>query len=209
VQQFPATNSFADASEALTTLLYGEHNHQTVVVDSASALEPLIWTDVCECKKVQTIEEVGGGYGKGYTEALYRWRYLTQQLDLLRTHKQMASIIIGHVTVKRFDDPQGASYDQYQFDVHAKAAAMLYRWADVILFANTKVIVKTEDVGFKKEHKIGVDLTGGTRFLYTQKSPSHPGGGRGVYGRLPYELPLSWQAFRDAVGQVMNPEVAA
>jgi hypothetical protein len=111
----------------------------------------------------------------------------------------MASIVIGHVKVKRFDDPAGPSYDQYQFDLNDRAANLLYRWADVILFANTKVIVKTEDAGFGKEKGRGIDITGGARFLYTQKRPSHPGGGRGVFGQLPYELPLSWSNLMDAV----------
>ena len=127
------------------------------------------------------------------------WREITEALDALRNHRNMAIIIVGHVLVKRFDDPAGDSYDQYQFDMHAKAANLLYRWADVILFCNTKVVVKTEDVGFGKTKSRGLDNTGGARFLYTQKRPAHPGGGRGPYGRLPYELPLSWASFSDAV----------
>jgi len=37
--------------------------------------------------------------------------------------------------------------------------------------------------------------------LFTQKRPGHPGGGRGVYGRLPYKLPLSWEAFTNAASE--------
>jgi hypothetical protein len=181
--------------------LYSEQNsYGTVVIDSASALEPLVWADVCQRNgNVDSIEKVNGGYGKGYIESVSAWRLLTEALDALRAELNMASILIGHVKVKRFDDPTGDSYDQYQFDINAQAANLLYRWADVILFANTKVIVKKEDVGFNKEKHRGIDITGGARFLYTQKSPAHPGGGRGVYGQLPYELPLSWANFMDAV----------
>ncbi len=215
VPQFPAAGTFAQVKEAVSSLYEGGHDFQTVVIDSASALEPLIWNCVinrCGGKDgapTDSIEKVLGGYAKGYTEALNEWTYLTSGLDALRTQHNMASIIIGHVKVKRFDDPNGDSYDQYQFDVNQKASNLLIRWADVIFFANTKVVVKKEDVGFNKEKNRGMDLTGGARFLYTQKRPSHPGGGRGVYGRLPYELPLSWQAFRDAVGQQMAAETAA
>jgi len=111
--------------------------------------------------------------------------------------KGISVILIGHVKVKRFDDPLGASFDQYQFDLHERIQLALQRWADSILFANTETIVKTEEVGFNKEKKTGKDLTG-ARFLFTQKRPGHPGGGRGVYGRLPYKLPLDWAAFTNA-----------
>ena len=205
VPQFPTCNVFDDVLQCVYTLYREEHNYGTVVIDSVSALEALIWTETC-CKNgnAKSIEKVGGGYAKGYIEALSEWREITEALDMLRRDKNMASILIGHVKVKRFDDPTGPSYDQYQFDLHDKAANLLYRWADVILFCNTKVIVKTQDVGFNKETSRGIDITGGQRFLYTQKRPAHPGGGRGVYGQLLYELPLSWAAFQSAISTALQ-----
>jgi hypothetical protein len=200
VAQFPTCISLGNVLECLYSLYAETHEHGTVVVDSASALEPLIWQDVCQRNdNAESIEKACGGYGKGYGEALNTWRKITEALDALRNERNMASIIIGHVKVKRFDDPTGSSYDQYQFDINDKAANLLYRWADVILFCNTKVVVKTEKVGFNKEKHQGIDITQGARFLYTQKRPAHPGGGRGVYGRLPYELPLAWPNFTDAI----------
>lgn len=197
---FPTSNTYGETIEWLEALHTQPHNHGVVAIDSASAFEPMIHRLVCsENGNVDSIEKVGGGYGKGYTMSLKYWRFLTEWLDALRTDRNMASIIVGHVKVKRFDDPAGGSYDQYQFDIHDKAANLLYRWADVILFANTKVVVKKEDVGFNKSHNTGMDLTGGARFLYTQKRPAHPGGGRGIFGRLPYELPLDYLAFEAAV----------
>ena len=204
VKQFPTCNAFNDVMSCFSTLYAEQHDYGTCVLDSSSALEPVIWTATCEVNgNAESIEKVGGGYGKGYTEALKQWRLLTEAMDALRAEKNMAFILIGHVKVKRFDDPAGDSYDQYQWDLNDKAANLLYRWADVILFTNTKVVVKKEDTGFKKTKNRGVDAFQGQRFLFTQKTPAHPGGGRGVYGRLPYELPLNWQSFRDAVAAAM------
>jgi len=111
----------------------------------------------------------------------------------------MASILIGHVKVKAFNDPTGDSYDRYWFDCNDKAVNMLFRWADSILFCNTKTHVKKEDTGFGKTKKKAVDVGNGQRFLYTQQRPAHPGGGRGAYGKIPYELPLDWNTFVQAV----------
>ncbi len=208
VARFPTANTFTDVIGCLGALLHEEHQYQTVVIDSSSALEPLIWADVCQSAGVESIEKVGGGYGKGYTEALTQWRLLTDWLDALRAQKGMASILIGHVKVRPFNDPTQDSYDTYTWDINDKASAMLIRWADSILFANGKATVTKEDRGFGKTKARAIDTAAGDRFLYTQKRPAHPGGGRGVYGHLPYELPLNWQAFQDAVAQQINPQPA-
>jgi len=199
VGKFPPCQSYNEIMECIGVLYEDDHEYGTVVLDSASAMEPLVWDAVCQAHNVDSIEKVMDGYGKGYTEATHHWRSVLNGLDALREHKGMASIIIGHVKVKRFDDPTTESFDQYQFDIHSSSANLMFRWADVILFANTKVVVKKEDAGFNKKVKRGKDITNGQRFLFTQKRPAHPGGGRGVYGQLPYELPLDWAAFEAAI----------
>ena len=65
--------------------------------------------------------------------------------------------------------------------------------------------IRKEELGFK-EKKRGIDTTGGQRFLFTQKRPAHPGGGRGIYGRLPYELPLDWSIFEKAIADAMQTQ---
>lgn len=201
-------NNLTDVFGWLNTFITTEHNYLASVIDSASALEPLIWDETCRANSnAPSIEQVNGGYGKGYTEALKYWRMLTEYLDALRTNRNMASIIIGHVKVKPFHDPINGTYDCFQFDINEKAANLLYRWADVILFCNTKTVVLSEDAGFNKEIKTAKDINAGERFLYTQKRPSHPGGGRGAFGRLPYEIPLQWSCFCDAVTAAMQQPV--
>ncbi len=199
VAKFPRAETFDDVLDAVTTLIKEEHEFKTFIIDSVSALEPVIWAKLCDEDGVDSIEQYQKGFGKGYTAAANKMRDLMEGLDRLRS-KGISVILIGHVKVKRFDDPLGASFDQYQFDLHERIQLALQRWADSILFANSETIVKSEEVGFNKEKKIGKDLSG-ARYLFTQKRPGHPGGGRGVYGRLPYKLPLEWEAFTNAAAE--------
>lgn len=196
VPKFPTARSLDDVLSAIGSLYEEDHEYQTVVIDSASALQPVIYDAVCGEAKVSNIEEIG--YGKGYSFADDKWRQIMDGLDALREHKNMACIIIGHVKVKRFDDPERDSYDQYQFDLRESAANSLFRWADFIGFANNKVAVKEDKEGFSTK-KRAIDTANGGRFLFTKKTPAHPGGGRVPYGNLPNEIPLNWAAFQDAV----------
>ena len=198
VAHFPTCNSFDEVLAALQSLYEQKHEYETLVIDSVSTLEPLIWDAVCKAEGVDSIEKVGGGFGKGYVEAVERWRCLTSALDALR-EQGMVSILIGHVTVRTFADPTSENYDQYQLDLNKHAAAALMRWSDCILFANCRTVVRKEEAGFNKTNRKAVMRD--ERCLFTQKRPAHPGGGRGVYGRLPYELPLDWNAFQEAITQ--------
>lgn len=201
VPKTPVCNSLADVIGWLWAQGKQEHSYQTVVIDSVSTLEPIIHAEICQECNAASLNEDSLAFGVGINKAVTAWRQITEILDALRSHKNMTSILIGHVTIKRFDDPGSESYDQYQWDIHHKAASLLFRWADCILFCNTKIVVTKEKLGHHKDNvkKRGIEIAPGSRFLYTQKRPAHPGGGRGVYGRLPYEMPLNWGNFRDAV----------
>lgn len=204
VPKFPTLNTYAEVMQAIEILYRDDHEHRTVVLDSVSTFERLIWEHLCSIHNVDSVEQVLGGYGKGYHEAASELANVLAGLDALRAKKNMTVILIGHVKVKRFDDPAGDSYDQYRFDVKDELANMLLRWADLTLFANRKVVVKKEEVGFNKEKARGIDVTGGQAWAYTKKRPAHPGGGRGVYGELPYEIPFDWPSFEEAVGKAID-----
>lgn len=208
VDAFPVCNTFDDVMDCLGILASGQHKFKTVVLDSASAFEPIVWASVCADHNVKSIELAAGGYGKGYLAALEKWRELQKALDYLRGEKDMACIIIGHVKVKRFDDPERASYDQYQFDINEKVCASLYRWADFIGFANINISAEAEEVGFRKTKVKGVDNDAGTHYLFTKKTPAHPGGGRGIYGQLPSEIPLDYAAFKSEIADVIKENAA-
>jgi hypothetical protein len=150
---------------------------------------------------VDTIEKIGGGYGKGYAECLKQWREILDGLTALRDDRHMTVMLIGHARVEKFNDPNAEPYDRYSLAVHKHAVELLKRWADGILFIQHKLAVRKEDVGFNKTRNRAVDLGQGRPYMYTQPRPAHPGGGRGNWGKIPYELPLSWAALFEALAK--------
>jgi len=202
VPKTPVQSGFGGVMEIIGALYEERHDFQTLVIDSISTLESLIWDRLIKSEKsakIQRIEDFG--YGKGYVNALNLWRQMLSGLDALRESRGIGSILISHVAVKSFQDPLGTPFDQYVLSVHKGAAELVQRWADCILFANARVHV-TQETDARGAPKLGARKRGITvdeRVLFTQARAGHPGGGRGAYGHIPYELPLDYQSFADAV----------
>jgi hypothetical protein len=196
--KFPTAHTLDDVMAALGTLATEPHEFQFVVIDSATALERLVWEATCKAEQWPNIEKPG--YGKGYVCALSQWQKIMEALDWLRNNRGMGVILIGHVKSKVYNDPLLEPYDAFMWDIKDNAASAFIKWADCVLFARPRQFVKQVGDGLKTEtHAIG----GGERCLFTQERPAHPGGGRGVYGRLPYELPLNFDAWAGAVAAEM------
>jgi hypothetical protein len=197
--KFPTAQTFDDVMEALRSLAVETHQYGFLAIDSMTALERLVWEATCKAEGWTNIEKPG--YGKGYVCALSQWNKLMEALDWLRNNKHMGCILIGHVKSKLINDPQFEPYDSFLWDIKDNAASAFVKWADCVLFARPKQFVKQVGDGLAKEtHAIG----SGERCLFTQERPAHPGGGRDVYGHLPYELPLDWNKWMEAVRAEMD-----
>ena len=185
---FPLATSAAEVFEALNTLYSEDHNFKTVVLDSADWLDALIIKDIRA-----THDEKALSYGKDTLLIAEQWRVILDWLNALRS-KGMTTILLGHVEVKRYDPPDGDSYERYQPKLTARASAVVQEWADCVFFANWKTFVKTEAVARDKAVKKAVGS--GERLLHTGEKPAFLAKNR--YS-LPDTLPLDWKAFIDAM----------
>lgn len=204
VAHFPLAKSYQEVIDAIASLATEEHDYSTVVLDSLDWLEPLIWQHLCKQHNCETIEQVGGGYGKGYTEAAKLWRELIEGLDYLRNERDMAIVLIAHDETKRIDPPDGEPYNYASLKLHAKAAAIATEWADIIGYAHEPRIVKKDDVGFNKKHARAVSSK--KRQLFLGKHPAYMTGSR---FDLPETVPLEWEEFAKALAAATASGTAA
>lgn len=202
---FPVAQSFDDVKKYIQTLVTEDHDFKTLAIDSGSTLAPLVMEKALEVEGVKEEQYLGGGYGREANTICDLWSEILTGLDSLRD-RGMTTILICHIRTSRFEDPINGSYTQFEVDMPKKVTAIVKRWADSILFANWEVYRTSEDMGFNKESHRGAGK--GNRKLFTQGRPSHPGGGRGAYGQLPYELPFTAEAFRGAVMEVLKARKA-
>lgn len=193
---FPIAASWDDVIAAIGALYQEQHDYATVVVDSLSAMEPLIWRQVARDNNKENIEDLG--YGKGYVIALDYWAQFLQGITALRDDKGMTPVLIAHSDVIRYDSPDVEPYDRHQIKLHKRAFQLLYERADVIGFAAWRTHVVKAEVGFNQKVARGVGT--GERLLHLVERPAYIAKNR--YG-LPETIPLSWQAFADAMAAAM------
>lgn len=186
---FPLAKSSSDVMSAIKTLYSEDHDFKTVVLDSADWLENILQQEIESEYDAKDL-----AYGKGSLILADKWREILEGFNALRNDKNMAVILIGHCEIKRFDSPEVEPYDRYQPKLQARASALLQEWADAVLFANYRTLVKKDDVGFNKSVSRGI--TTGERLLYTQETPAYLAKNR--YS-LPHTLPLDWNAFAQAM----------
>jgi len=205
VPAFPVFANFRDVLDGIRVIFEEDHEYRTIVVDSLSALGPIVEDDVCAEFEVDNIRKVPG-FKTGEMAVKVRWRQFLDALTFLRNEKNMSAILISHLRIRKALNQDTDTYDAYELNVENDIAELLKQWADATFFATMKLSIKKdgEDTKFSKARRKGIDVSGGQRFLFTQPRPAHPTGGRGVYGELPAEIPLDWGAFQAAVAEASS-----
>jgi len=196
--KFPLATRYDDVVASLVDLQREAHEYETVVIDSMDWLERLVFDKLCAEHNANSIEQVAGGYSKGYTLALTYWREIIEHLNALRNRRGMVVLLIAHSKVERFEDPESSPYDRYTPRLHKHAAALISEWCDAVLFATRKVRIQSEDAGFNRKRTIAhpIGKAGGDRILRCVGGPSCVAKNR--YG-ITEELPLDWAAFIQAM----------
>lgn len=157
---FGKINSYGDATEALAALYQEDHNYRTLVIDSITAMQALIYEETCargdeHGNAKSRIEDFG--YGKGYVNAVSVAGEFMAALNMLRDEKGMTIILIAHSSVQRFDDPESVSYDRYEIALKSANTpssdmrGLFEREMDAIILLKKPINVETEKRGIGKD----------------------------------------------------------
>jgi hypothetical protein len=163
VAKFPTPKDLDEFATYLKAVEEEENDYQTVVIDTADALELLIFDAVCKEGKVQSLEEYGGGFQKGYFRAREYWARLLARLT--RMSERRTVLLIGHSHLRTVADPMMAtSYDVFELKIQQKSVELIRQAVDLILFARMATTVAKDSPKAKK----GRGLISGDREMYTQ-----------------------------------------
>tara|TARA_R100000234_G_C4993005_1_gene176470 strand:+ start:663 stop:1415 length:753 start_codon:yes stop_codon:yes gene_type:complete len=194
MDRFPLAQSVPDVMGHLDQLIKEKHDYSVLALDSLDWLETLTWDQACADAGVKSIEEIGGGYGKGYLAALAYHRALLGKITILRKEKNMACVLLAHSQVRRFEDPTTEAFDRFEIKLHKRASDLYTEFCDIVGFANVKTTTRetTGDFGKKKVKPV----SSGERVLRTASRPNFVAKTRYA---IPDELPLDWSALINAI----------
>lgn len=176
---------YSDVLDMIGSLYSEKHDYKTLVIDSLSALQPLIFSEVCQRAGKKNIEEIA--YGKGYVEAeRMTGEEIVGGLNALHDERGMNILLIAHNRIRRFDSPDSASWDRYEPDLHSKISPLIEREMDAIFLIKDQATVKQQDIGFNKERTYAEGS--GRLFIYTESRPAFVAKNRyGLAAKIPYE----------------------
>ena len=196
--KFPLAKTWDEVVAQMSAIAEEEHDFQTLVIDSLSGLERLIFAEVCKRFGVKNIEKADGGYARGYKHALDWWETFLQGLEVISTKRNMMIILIAHVGVQEVKDPESQTYHRTAPRMHHLAEGMISQWCDAVLQAKQNFRIQKTTEGFGSERAIATALgaDGGERVIRTVGTAAVIAKNR--FG-LPEYMPLDFNTFFEAV----------
>jgi len=189
VTRFPQPQAWDDIMAAIGVLYEQEHAFKTLVLDSADWAERMARDAVCREHDVAGIESLP--YGKGWTFSQEKFNRLLMAFDALYS-KGMNIIVICHLEIKTFNDPEREPYDRYTLKLDKRTAPLLREWCDYHLHCNfDTTLVKNEkgQAGNVRAKSFG------KREIHTIRSAAFDAKRRWP---IPDRMPLDWSEFWSA-----------
>ena len=157
---------------------------RTLVIDTFDELEKMIVYYIMSRENVDSLNKVGGGYGRGWLAVYEEFGRVINDLEAIRIKRGINIVLNGHSAIRHFEPPDSVGYERYTFATYEKNKEMLIRWADIILFARfDSIVVENGDSAKVKSN--------GKRVMYTVTNPCWEAKSR---WKLPEKVPMEFAA---------------
>lgn len=196
-------NTWDGLLATMRALVADPQGFETVVIDTLDKAEWLCWMKVCanggkNGTAVKSLEDVGGGFGKGYTAAYEEFRRFIACLQDLRK-RGLRAIILAHAKVAKVPNTDGGpDFERWDLKVDKRVSGILFEAADAVLYAHRDVAVA------KKDGQRATGFSDGRRLLATSETTAYVAGNR--FG-LPPVIELSWDVLADGIGKGNSPDL--
>lgn len=160
---------------------------RTLVIDTADRAQALCESALLMEAGVDSIEKIGGGYGKGYTALLEKFRKdFLYRLDEVIA-KGINVCLLAHAVMRKQESPEDPPFDRWELNLQKKIAPEVRAWADLLLFCNFRIMAVEENGKTKAKGQA-------RRLMYANHRPTFDAKNR--YG-LPDEMPLEYAPLKD------------
>lgn len=194
VPRFDHVTDYAKFVECLKAVRDEQHDFQTLVIDSLTALQNLVTDGVCKAAGVKFLETAYGGYNRGQSAALTQMRKeVYTLLDEIRAKRNMAIVQIAHDHIENVKRADGTTDRRLAPRLIPGICDWVSEWNDIVISADFRTI---EDAN---GNRMIVGKNGGEREMYAVGSIHRLAKNR--YGIPAGALPLTWDAIREAIAK--------
>lgn len=152
VAALPLIQSSSDLWSQLTMVIKEDHEYQTLVIDSVSALdrlftEELIAEDLAERKrndknaKPAPINKILGGYGAGFAALASRHERVRRAAMMMSTNKNMTVVFLGHASIEQIDLPDQDPFMRYSLCLSKRSMSSYVDGVDLVGFLQLQAFV--------------------------------------------------------------------
>lgn len=160
---FPNLDGSVDALWAqLKALIHEDHNYETLVIDSVTALERMFTQYIIDSdpKKPRGIQQALGGYGAGRDAVASMHARVRKAAGILSDKRGMNTVFVAHADTAKMEPPDDDAYMRYTLRLHEKSMPAYVDDVDLVGFLKLETFTTGE--GERKKA-----ISDGTRVLIT------------------------------------------
>lgn len=147
----------------------------TLVVDSLSGVQPVLFDHVCRTAYKGEWDGKDGfmSYWKGprVDSPVFLNKYF-EGLDMLR-NKGINVVLLGHMATEETPNTMGADYLTHTLDMDKAVRAATLKWAQAVLFLSLDLNINRSVESVKDTVMLGKAKDTANRVIWTEKSPGH------------------------------------
>lgn len=147
----------------------------TLVVDSLSGVQPVLFDHVCRTAYKGEWDGKDGfmSYWKGprVDSPVFLNKYF-EGLDMLR-NKGVNVVLLGHMATEETPNTMGADYLTHTLDMDKGVRAATLKWAQAVLFLTIDLNITRSVESVKDTILVGKAKDTDKRVIWTEKSPGH------------------------------------
>lgn len=171
--------------DQMKALVHEEHDFQTCVIDTISALDRLFVSSILKQDgRAKSINQALGGYGAGFSALSAKHQQVRNAAEMMRVKRGMNVVFLAHTEIGRVSPPDADDYTRYSLRMtHDKSLPPYLDDVDAVGFLRQRIVIKGDDGERKKA------ISGDERELVMQLTASNVSKNPyGVTDPMPVEL---------------------
>lgn len=134
----------------------GTNTHQTLVIDSLTALDEMVIASILEKHNKKTLSDIGA-WGLGYSMLKSTMQAIREKMVRMQ-HQGINVVFIAHASVTKFSPPDSPNdYDRWTLSLQKSTLATYTQGVDAVMFIAPNITITTNSEGRGVASQVGTE----------------------------------------------------